>query len=78
MQDDPGYNRFFAYISCLPFSMLMLVYEQQLFATFFGWGTVGFWFLSIIGFWYTRSTAIFANIKAFLVNRVGDFALFSV
>lgn len=73
MQDDPGYNRFFAYISLFTFSMLMLVMSNNFLQLFFGWEAVGLVSYLLIGFWYTRSTAIFANMKAFLVNRVGDF-----
>ncbi|MBI4743134.1 MAG: NADH-quinone oxidoreductase subunit L [Betaproteobacteria bacterium] len=73
MQDDPGYNRFFAYISLFTFSMLMLVMSNNFMQLFFGWEAVGLVSYLLIGFWYTRPTAIFANMKAFLVNRVGDF-----
>lgn len=73
MQDDPGYNRFFAYISLFTFSMLMLVMSNNFLQLFFGWEAVGLVSYLLIGFWYTRPTAIFANMKAFLVNRVGDF-----
>lgn len=73
MQDDPGYNRFFAYISLFTFSMLMLVMSNNFLQLFFGWEAVGLVSYLLIGFWYTRPTAIFANLKAFLVNRVGDF-----
>lgn len=73
MQDDPGYSRFFAYISLFTFSMLMLVMSNNFLQLFFGWEAVGLVSYLLIGFWYTRSTAIIANMKAFLVNRVGDF-----
>jgi NADH-quinone oxidoreductase subunit L len=73
MQDDPGYNRFFSYISLFTFSMLMLVMSNNFMQLFFGWEAVGLVSYLLIGFWYTRPTAIFANMKAFLVNRVGDF-----
>ncbi|AZG08355.1 NADH-quinone oxidoreductase subunit L [Pigmentiphaga sp. H8] len=73
MKDDPGYQRFFAYISLFTFSMLMLVMSNNMLQLFFGWEAVGLVSYLLIGFWYTRPTAIFANMKAFLVNRVGDF-----
>jgi len=73
MQDDPGYNRFFSYISLFTFSMLMLVMSNNFLQLFFGWEAVGLVSYLLIGFWYTRPTAIFANLKAFLVNRIGDF-----
>ena len=73
MQDDPGYQRFFAYISLFTFSMLMLVMSNNMLQLFFGWEAVGLVSYLLIGFWYTRPTAIFANMKAFLINRVGDF-----
>ncbi len=73
MHDDPGYQRFFSYISLFTFSMLMLVMSNNLLQLFFGWEAVGLVSYLLIGFWYTRPTAIFANLKAFLVNRVGDF-----
>jgi len=73
MADDPGYNRFFSYISLFTFSMLMLVMSNNFLQLFFGWEAVGLVSYLLIGFWYTRPTAIFANMKAFLVNRVGDF-----
>jgi NADH-quinone oxidoreductase subunit L len=69
----PGYQRFFAYISLFTFSMLMLVMSNNFLQLFFGWEAVGLVSYLLIGFWYTRPTAIFANMKAFLVNRVGDF-----
>ena len=72
MKDDPGYNRFFAYISLFTFSMLMLVMSNNFLQLFFGWEAVGLVSYLLIGFWYTRPTAIYANLKAFLVNRVGD------
>ena len=73
MQEDPGYNRFFSYISLFTFSMLMLVMSNNFMQLFFGWEAVGLVSYLLIGFWYTRPTAIYANMKAFLVNRVGDF-----
>nr|WP_202411721.1 NADH-quinone oxidoreductase subunit L [Paracandidimonas lactea] len=73
MADDPGYQRFFAYISLFTFSMLMLVMSNNMVQLFFGWEAVGLVSYLLIGFWYTRPTAIFANLKAFLMNRVGDF-----
>ena len=73
MHDDPGYQRFFSYISLFTFSMLMLVMSNNFLQLFFGWEAVGLISYLLIGFWYTRSTAIFASLKAFLVNRVGDF-----
>ncbi|MBK6617405.1 MAG: NADH-quinone oxidoreductase subunit L [Nitrosomonas sp.] len=73
MQSDPGYQRFFSYISLFTFSMLMLVMSNNFLQLFFGWEAVGLVSYLLIGFWYTRPTAIYANMKAFLVNRVGDF-----
>ena len=73
MAEDEGYNRFFAYISLFTFSMLMLVMSNNFLQLFFGWEAVGLVSYLLIGFWYTRPTAIYANMKAFLVNRVGDF-----
>lgn len=73
MHDDPGYQRFFSYISLFTFSMLMLVMSNNFLQLFFGWEAVGLVSYLLIGFWYTRESAIFANLKAFLVNRVGDF-----
>ncbi|MDE2296422.1 MAG: NADH-quinone oxidoreductase subunit L [Gammaproteobacteria bacterium] len=73
MHDDPGYQRFFSYISLFTFSMLMLVMANNFMQLFFGWEAVGVVSYLLIGFWYTRPSAIFANMKAFLVNRVGDF-----
>ncbi len=73
MEEDEGYNRFFAYISLFTFSMLMLVMSNNFLQLFFGWEAVGLVSYLLIGFWYTKPTAIFANLKAFLVNRVGDF-----
>ena len=73
MQDDAGYNRFFSYIALFTFSMLMLVMSNNFVQLFFGWEAVGLISYLLIGFWYTRPTAILANMKAFLVNRVGDF-----
>jgi NADH-quinone oxidoreductase subunit L len=72
MADDPGYQRFFSYISLFTFSMLMLVMSNNFLQLFFGWEAVGLVSYLLIGFWYTRPTAIYANLKAFLVNRVGD------
>ncbi len=73
MEEDPGYQRFFSYISLFTFSMLMLVMANNMLQLFFGWEAVGLVSYLLIGFWYTKPTAIFANMKAFLVNRVGDF-----
>jgi NADH-quinone oxidoreductase subunit L len=73
MHDDPGYQRFFSYISLFTFAMLMLVMSNNFLQLFFGWEAVGLVSYLLIGFWYKRETAIFANLKAFLVNRVGDF-----
>ncbi len=73
MADDPGYQRFFSYISLFTFSMLMLVMSNNFLQLFFGWEAVGLVSYLLIGFWFKRPTAIFANLKAFLVNRVGDF-----
>ncbi|HZF20796.1 MAG TPA: NADH-quinone oxidoreductase subunit L [Burkholderiales bacterium] len=73
MADDPGYQRFFAYIALFTFAMLMLVMANNFLQLFFGWEAVGLVSYLLIGFWYTRPTAIYANLKAFLVNRVGDF-----
>jgi NADH-quinone oxidoreductase subunit L len=73
MEKDPGYQRFFAYISLFTFSMLMLVMSNNFLQLFFGWEAVGLVSYLLIGFWFTRPTAIFANMKAFIVNRVGDF-----
>ncbi|MGY4829537.1 NADH-quinone oxidoreductase subunit L [Sphaerotilaceae bacterium SBD11-9] len=73
MEEDDGYQRFFSYISLFTFSMLMLVMSNNFLQLFFGWEAVGLVSYLLIGFWYTRPTAIFANMKAFLVNRVGDF-----
>jgi NADH-quinone oxidoreductase subunit L len=72
MHDDPGYQRFFSYISLFTFAMLMLVMSDNFMQLFFGWEAVGVVSYLLIGFWYTRPTAIFASLKAFLVNRVGD------
>jgi NADH-quinone oxidoreductase subunit L len=72
MEEDPGYQRFFSYISLFTFAMLMLVMSNNFLQLFFGWEAVGLVSYLLIGFWYTRPTAIFANMKAFLVNRVGD------
>jgi len=73
MAEDEGYNRFFAYISLFTFAMLMLVMSNNLLQLFFGWEAVGLVSYLLIGFWFNKPTAIFANMKAFLVNRVGDF-----
>jgi NADH-quinone oxidoreductase subunit L len=73
MHDDPGYQRFFSYISLFTFSMLMLVMSNNFLQLFFGWEAVGLVSYLLIGFWYTRPSAIYANLKAFIVNRVGDF-----
>ena len=73
MEEDPGYQRFFAYISLFTFSMLMLVMSNNFLQLFFGWEAVGLVSYLLIGFWFKKPTAIFANMKAFLVNRVGDF-----
>ena len=73
MHDDDGYQRFFSYISLFTFSMLMLVMSNNFLQLFFGWEAVGTVSYLLIGFYYKRETAIFANMKAFLVNRVGDF-----
>ena len=73
MKDDPGYQRFFSYISLFTFSMLMLVMANNFMQLFFGWEAVGLISYLLIGFWYKKETAIYANLKAFLVNRVGDF-----
>ncbi len=73
MQDDPGYQRFFSYISLFTFSMLMLVMSNNFLQLFFGWEAVGLVSYLLIGFWFKKDTAIYASLKAFLVNRVGDF-----
>ncbi len=73
MSDDPGYTRFFSYISLFTFAMLMLVMANNFMQLFFGWEAVGLVSYLLIGFWYTRPSAIFANLKAFIVNRIGDF-----
>src|SRR4029077_4802144 len=73
MADDDGYQRFFSYISLFTFSMLMLVMANNFMQLFFGWEAVGVVSYLLIGFWYTRPSAIFANLKAFIVNRIGDF-----
>jgi NADH-quinone oxidoreductase subunit L len=73
MRDDPGYNRFFSYINLFTFAMLMLVMSNNFVQLFFGWEAVGVVSYLLIGFWYKRETAIYANLKAFLVNRIGDF-----
>ncbi len=73
MADDPGYQRFFSYIALFTFSMLMLVMSNNFLQLFFGWEAVGLVSYLLIGFWFTRESAIYANLKAFMVNRVGDF-----
>ncbi len=73
MRDDPGYQRFFSYISLFTFSMLMLVMSNNFLQLYFGWEAVGLVSYLLIGFWFKKETAIYANLKAFLVNRVGDF-----
>ena len=73
MEEDPGYQRFFSYISLFTFSMLMLVMSNNMLQLFFGWEAVGLVSYLLIGFWHTKPSATFANMKAFLVNRVGDF-----
>jgi len=73
MADDPGYQRFFAYIALFTFSMMMLVMSNNFLQLFFGWEAVGLVSYLLIGFWFTRPTAIYAGLKAFLANRVGDF-----
>ncbi|MGH8820283.1 MAG: NADH-quinone oxidoreductase subunit L, partial [Rhodoferax sp.] len=73
MDDDDGYDRFFSYIALFTFSMLMLAMSNNMLQLFFGWEAVGLVSYLLIGFWYTRPTAIHANLKAFMVNRVGDF-----
>lgn len=71
MHDDDGYQRFFSYISLFTFSMLMLVMANNFLQLFFGWEAVGLVSYLLIGFWYQKETAIFANMKAFLVNQIG-------
>ena len=73
MEEDEGYNRFFSYISLFTFSMLMLVMSNNLLQLFFGWEAVGLVSYLLIGFWYNKPSATFANMKAFMVNRIGDF-----
>lgn len=73
MEEDEGYNRFFAYISLFTFSMLMLVMSNNMLQLFFGWEAVGLVSYLLIGFWFNKPSAVFANMKAFLVNRIGDF-----
>src|SRR5690606_18830012 len=73
MADDPGYQRFFSYISLFTFSMLLLVMANNFLLLFFGWEAVGLVSYLLIGFWFKRPSAVFANMKAFMVNRVGDF-----
>ncbi|MFM8812320.1 MAG: proton-conducting transporter membrane subunit, partial [Methylophilaceae bacterium] len=73
MHEDAGYRRFFSYISLFTFSLLMLVMSNNFMQLFFGWEAVGLVSYLLIGFWFTRPSAIYANLKAFLVNRVGDF-----
>ncbi|MBX3683632.1 MAG: NADH-quinone oxidoreductase subunit L [Thauera sp.] len=74
MRDDDGFQRFFSYISLFTFSMLMLVMANNFMQLFFGWEAVGLVSYLLIGFWFTRPSAIHANLKAFIVNRIGDFA----
>jgi len=73
MEEDESYNRFFSYISLFTFAMLMLVMSNNFLQLFFGWEAVGLVSYLLIGFWYNKPSAIFANLKAFMVNRVGDF-----
>ena len=73
MQEDSGYQRFFSFISLFTFSMLMLVMSNNFLQLFFGWEAVGLVSYLLIGFWFKRESAVVANLKAFLVNRVGDF-----
>ena len=73
MRDDPGYQRFFSYISLFTFAMLMLVMANNFLQLFFGWEAVGLVSYLLIGFWHQRPSAVHANLKAFIVNRVGDF-----
>lgn len=73
MQDDPGYQRFFSYIACFTFGMLMLVMSNNFLQLFFGWEMVGLMSYLLIGFWFKKETAVLANLKAFIVNRIGDF-----
>jgi len=73
MKGDPGYQRFFSYISLFTFAMLMLVLANNFLQLFFGWEAVGLVSYLLIGFWFKKDSAVFANLKAFLVNRVGDF-----
>ncbi|MBT8449737.1 MAG: NADH-quinone oxidoreductase subunit L, partial [Gammaproteobacteria bacterium] len=73
MKDDPGYQRFFSYISLFTFAMLMLVMSNNFLQLFFGWEAVGLVSYLLIGFWFKKDTATYANLKAFLVNRIGDF-----
>ena len=73
MKDDPGYKRFFSYIALFTFAMLMLVMSNNFLQLFFGWEAVGLVSYLLIGFWFKRDSAVRANLKAFLVNRVGDF-----
>src|SRR5690242_2848358 len=73
MAEDDGYQRFFSYIALFTFSMLMLVMSNNFLQLFFGWEAVGLVSYLLIGFWFKKPSAIFANLKAFIVNRVGDF-----
>jgi len=73
MHDDPGYQRFFSYTALFTFAMLMLVMSNNFMQLFFGWEAVGLVSYLLIGFWFKKESAIFANLKAFIVNRVGDF-----
>ena len=72
MADDPGYTRFFSYVSLFTFFMLVLVYANNFLIIFFGWEGVGLVSYLLIGFWFTREPANFGSLKAFLANRVGD------
>ncbi|QGZ61051.1 NADH-quinone oxidoreductase subunit L [Paraburkholderia acidisoli] len=73
MAEEEGYQRFFSYIALFTFSMLMLVMSNNFLQLFFGWEAVGLVSYLLIGFYFKRESAIYANMKAFLVNRVGDF-----
>src|SRR6056297_917761 len=75
MREDPGYQRFFSYISLFTFAMLMLVMANNFLQLFFGWEAVGLVSYLLIGFWFKKESAVRANLKAFLVNRAGDFGL---
>jgi len=73
MHDDDGYQRFFAYINLFTFAMLMLVMANNFLQLFFGWEAVGVVSYLLIGFYFKKESAVRANLKAFLVNRIGDF-----